>query len=119
MTKPDMTDQELAALLSLATRPALAAGAESRLLRRLKDETAATAPDVVVPLRRSTATHSRLGWLAGLPLAASLAFGIYLGIAGLGGDLLPTTAELSAAESEYDAPTGIEEAEDLVEEEPT
>jgi hypothetical protein len=57
-----------------------------------------------------------MAWLAGLPLAASLALGIYLGAAGAGASILPTAAyELLAGVNLDDPGTGIEEAEGLSE----
>ena len=68
-----MTDTELDALLAHASAPPLPLGAKQRLMAKLSHvEGAGAAHSTVVPLRRPEKVASRLGWLAGLPLAASL-----------------------------------------------
>src|SRR5260221_361266 len=64
-------------LLSLAVAPPVLAGFEARLMARID---AGDRPSNVVTLTpRVVAPKSGLKWLAALPLAASLALGIYLG----------------------------------------
>jgi hypothetical protein len=99
-----MTDVELDALLAAASAPPPPLGATSRLIARLDGAA-----------HNSSPPKSRLGWLAGLPLAASLAVGIYLGAAG---DLsavnpfsLSTSSTATAADT--DTGSGLDEALDF------
>ncbi|MBL8791434.1 MAG: hypothetical protein JNM45_13145 [Rhizobiales bacterium] len=67
--------------------------------------------------RSKPAPQPRLGWLAGLPLAASLALGIYLGAGGTFDGLLSTSAyELIAGNTSDNILTGIEDVESFTEE---
>ncbi len=112
--QPDlMTDTELDALLAHASAPPLPLGARERLLARMVAETEPRAGAAnVVPLRQPARSPSRMGWLAGLPLAASLALGIYLGNAGgLDAYLTGTAYEMLAGASAEDAVSGIEDIE--------
>ncbi len=115
-----MTDAELDGLLSHASAPPLPLEAKVRLLARLEaadTEGPAATSATIVQFRKAEPQRSRLGWLAGLPLAASLAFGIYLGSAGQDTGLLPAAADDVLSWSTGDEPlTGIEEAESLAEE---
>jgi hypothetical protein len=95
MRKQDMTDNELDALLAEATVPDLPAGFADRLNRRLE---AAPAANVIAfpavkprPVRRP--------WLSALPLAASLAFGLYLGAAGSLPESLASLAPAAIADT--------------------
>ncbi len=112
-----MTDHELDTLLAHASQPPLPLGARERLLARM----AAAAADApvganVVPLRRAAPAGSRLGWLAGLPVAASLALGIYLGSGGGLDAYLPSVAYGALADvSASDTLTGIEDMESFTE----
>jgi hypothetical protein len=108
---PNMTDQELDAVLKLATVPKLPLGAKGRLLAKLGETKDMVATATTEP------QSSRLGWLAGIPLAASLAFGLYIGSAGLEGSVLPSFAqELLADTTLDDTYSGIEDVEALTEE---
>jgi hypothetical protein len=104
----EMSDLELDALLAKASRPQLPLGAKGRLLTAIaQDKILAEAPS----------NRSKLGWLAGLPLAASLAFGLYLGSAGVEGSVLPSFAQDLLAETVLDDTySGIEDVEALTEE---
>jgi hypothetical protein len=116
-----MTDTELDALLAHASAPPLPLGAKQRLMAKLSHvEGAGAAHSTVVPLRRPEKVASRLGWLAGLPLAASLALGIYLG----SGDNLetylpPAAYELLAGANADEPLTGIEDVEGFSEDDIT
>ncbi len=113
-----MTDAELDYLLSHASAPPLPGEAKVRLLARLEAAKSQAAPATIVQFRKADPQRSRLGWLAGLPLAASLALGIYLGSAGQDASLLPAAAYDVLSWSNGEEPlTGIEEAESLAEEE--
>lgn len=118
MRKKPLTDDELDRLLAVATRPSLPEGAMARLNARIAQESGAG--NVVALQRKAPPQGSRLGWLAGLPLAASLALGLYLGVGGEGGSLLPQAlTETLVGVSSADPETGIEEAESWAEEELT
>lgn len=110
-----MSDRELDILLSHASDPRLPLGARSRLQTRLDRESMKAGEG---PLPVPEPRRSRLGWLAGLPLAASLAFGIYLGNAGALESILPSAAyELLAGVNIDDPVSGIEDVESLSEDE--
>ncbi len=113
-----MSDAELDMLLAAATRPALPDGALAMLNARIAQESGAA--NVIALQRKAPPQRSRLGWLAGLPLAASLALGLYLGADGAGDTLLPASlAETLVGVSSADPETGIEEAESWAEEDLT
>ncbi|MCA0433535.1 MAG: hypothetical protein LCH46_09735 [Proteobacteria bacterium] len=121
MTGPQMSDDELDRLLSAATRPVVPDGALARLNARIAREGGA---DNVVALQRSVKEpprqSSRLGWLAGLPLAASLVLGIYLGSSGAGPGFLPDTAyELLSGVNLEDSMSGIDDVLSVAEESST
>lgn len=121
MMPETMTDTELDALLAHASAPPLPLGAKQRLMAKLPHvDGVGAAPTNVVPLRRPQPKGSRLGWLAGLPLAASLALGIYLGSADSLDSYLPNAAyELIAGSSGDEPLTGIEDVESFTEDDLT
>lgn len=90
-------------LLDFAEAPALAAGLESRLM--------ASIARPAVPARFS------LGWSASLPLAASLALGIYLGAMGSLDSLLPSvvTGDIAGLGEDDSDISGATEATDYSE----
>jgi hypothetical protein len=99
-------------VLEAATKPELPAGAEERLLTRLEREDRV----VTLPSRR-TSPGQMLRWTTALPLAASLALGIYLGAMGTLDGFLPetVTGELAASDEENADLSGVSEAESYVE----
>lgn len=113
----DMTDAELDLLLSRASKPVLPPEAEARLMRRVASERPAPSGANVVPLRRERSSKFRINWFAGLPLAASLAFGVYLGSVGDVPDMLPASVHyVSSGEAANGSTSGIEDAEFFAEE---
>lgn len=114
MTRDSMSDHELDRLLALASKPALPPGAEERLMAKL-------IPENVVTFRsKPKKAQSAIAWIAALPLAASLAFGIWLGAAGIGTDILPESLGGDAvAAADVDVISGIDEAETLAEDNQT
>ena len=86
-----MNDKDLDMLLGEATRPQANAGFEARLMAKLNQTQAGNV--ILFPVRRKAFST----WLIGLPLAASLAAGIYLGAVGSATSLLPTTALMATA----------------------
>ncbi len=120
-----MTDQELDQLLAHASAPPLPDAARTRLLQRLAaGESQKPGSNVIsfsdARARRASPraqSQARLGWLAGLPLAASLALGIYLGAGGTFDGLLTTSAyDLIAGNTTDNILTGIEDMESFTEE---
>lgn len=114
MTRNSMSDHELDRLLAMASKPVAPEGAEARLMAKLNPE------NVIAFRQRQGAERSALSWLAALPLAASLAFGLWLGIAGVGANLLPESlGGDSVAAIDDAAVSGIDEAEAMAEESQT
>jgi hypothetical protein len=102
-----MTDAMLDRLLREASQPAIPLGALNRMTTRIAQAEIKTSQ----PVQRAT------WWLAGLPLAASLALGIFLGTQGYGEntiDAFSSAAIATAAQDEL--ATGTEEAELAAEE---
>jgi hypothetical protein len=114
MTRDSMSDHELDRLLALASKPAPPLGAEDRLMARI--DTA----NVIAFRPKAKKVQSALSWIAAFPLAASLAFGLWLGAAGIGTEILPESlGGDSVAAADVDVFSGIEEAETLAEDNQT
>ncbi len=80
MDNKTFNDQELKRILAAARHPDLPKGFAERLQQKLEAE----APSNVVPFpqkQKTVAPRSRM-WLSAIPLAASLAAGIYIGAMG-------------------------------------
>jgi hypothetical protein len=78
MTKEPFSDRELELLLNKAQQPQLPHGFAGRLQAKLTTE--ATSNVIAFPQKKIQPTSSQRGyWLSAIPLAASLAAGIYLG----------------------------------------
>ena len=114
MTCDSMIDHELDQLIALASKPALPPGAEDRLMAKLN------LANIVTFRYETKKAQSAISWIAALPLAASLAFGIWLGVAGIGTDILPESLGGDAfAAADVDVISGIDEAETLAEDNQT
>lgn len=114
MTRDSMSDHELDRLLALASKPASPHGAEDRLMAKISLE------NVVAFGPKPRKVQSTISWIAALPLAASLAFGIWLGAAGIGTEILPESLGGDAvAAADVDVISGIDEAETLAEDNQT
>jgi hypothetical protein len=114
MTHDSMIDHELDRLIALASKPALPPGAEDRLMAKLNPE------NIVAFGAKTKKAQSTISWIAALPLAASLAFGIWLGAAGIGANILPESLGGDAvAAADVDVISGIDEAETLAEDNQT
>lgn len=101
--KNTLTDQELDQLLDLAPMPVLPNGGQARLIAKLQP----TAN--IAAFRPRTKTNY---WLAGLPLAASLAAGLYLGASGLDQIVLPgLTEDTLVGALSQEVATGLDDAE--------
>lgn len=113
MNGDNVNDRELDKLLAMAARPVVPRGAEARLMAAIDGASRNT---VVAFRPRQVPARSKLPWLTAIPLAASLAFGLWLGLAGVGNSLLPSSlGGDSVASVDLDFPTGIDEAEAMVE----
>lgn len=109
----------IAAVLRLASDPQLPEGAADRLMARIAVEPQGAR---VIPLpRRAPARPSLMRYAAALPLAASLALGVYLGAKGTLDFMLPSAITGSLAQND-DAPDdlgGVGEADAYAEESQT
>jgi hypothetical protein len=99
----DRDERVLKALLAKASRPALPDGIEDRLMRRIGADPAGNV--VAFPSRRKPLAL----WL-GLPLAASLAAGIFLGSQKSFDQLMQGFDSASGLDVEL--PTGLEDQDD-------
>jgi hypothetical protein len=114
MARDSMSDHELDRLLALASTPVLPPSAEERLMAKINPE------NVVAFISKPKKAQSAISWIAALPLAASLAFGVWLGAAGIGTNILPESLGGDAvAAAEVDVISGIDEAETLAEDNQT
>lgn len=119
-TTIEMTDNELDKLLALASQPPLAIDAHDLLLARIATQQSGNPASNVVNFPAATKKARPMHWLAALPLAASLAAGIWLGAAGQGTDyLFNVSDELASFTDSFAASTGIDDAESLMEEDLT
>jgi hypothetical protein len=104
MTKEPFSDRELDLLLSKAKQPQLPLGFAERLQAKLTTE--ATSNVIAFPQKRIEPAPSRLGfWFSAVPLAASLAAGIYLGAMG---ELPAMFSGLQDAVASLSADTGLD-----------
>jgi hypothetical protein len=114
MNRDSMSDHELDRLFALASKPAPLPGAEDRFMAKLNHE------NIVAFRSKSKKAQSAISWIAALPLAASLAFGVWLGAAGIGTNILPESLGGDAvAAADVDVISGIDEAETLAEDDQT
>ena len=109
MEKFDSTemDQALEKLLKRATDPAIPEGAQARLMAAIR---AAEQHSNVVPFQPRAGLQR---WAVGLPLAASLALGIYVGSQGLLDNYFPDSViDAALADTSEPAPSsGLDDAE--------
>jgi hypothetical protein len=108
-----VTDAELDAMLKAATQPTLPRGFAERLQAKLEQPTASNV--IAFPQKKTLPVKSPKLWLSAIPLAASLAIGIYLGAQGnmaesLNG--LSTSLVADATDSAIDI--GIEDTESFI-----
>jgi hypothetical protein len=104
-------------LLRLASDPAVPEGAMQRLMARIAVEPQQAR--VVIPLpQRAPVRRSPLSYAAALPLAASLALGVYLGAQGALDFMLPTaiTGGVALNDEAPDELGGVGEADAYAEE---
>jgi hypothetical protein len=113
MAKNDVTDAELDMLLQAAPQPEVPQGFADRLQAKLE----MTRPDNVIAFsqKKNGVTRSRRAWLSAIPLAASLAAGLYLGAQGSLADTfsaLNTSVVSDASDQLFSI--GIEDTESFV-----
>jgi hypothetical protein len=109
-------DRDAEKLLRLASDPAVPEGAMARLMARIAEEPQ-QARVIALP-QRAAVRRSPLRYAAALPLAASLALGVYLGAQGALDFMLPTAITGGVALND-DAPDelgGVGEADAYAEE---
>jgi hypothetical protein len=105
-----MNEREIDKVLGLASTPELPQGAAARLMARIAAEKQQV---LVIPLApRLPVRRSPLRYAAALPLAASLALGVYLGAKGSLDFMLPTVITGVQADEVLDELGGVGEAED-------
>ncbi len=113
MDEKHMTDAELDVMLKAAAQPVLPQGFADRLQAKLD---APVADNVIAfPQKKSAALRSGRYWLSAVPLAASLAVGLYLGAQGTLVDSLnvvDTTLVSDATDSLFGI--GIEDTESFI-----
>jgi hypothetical protein len=112
--------REIAAVLAHASAPPAASGAAARLIARIADEAQEPPPAKVLDFTPRPRAGARrvLRFAAALPLAASLALGVYLGAKGTLDFMLPTaiTGGVAANEELPDELGGVGEADAYAEE---
>jgi hypothetical protein len=108
--------REVDKVLRLASDPAIPVGAMERLMARVAAEPQ-DARVIAMP-QRAPVRRSPLRYAAALPLAASLALGVYLGARGTLDFMLPSviTGEIAQYEEEPDELGGVGEADAYAEE---
>lgn len=104
--------REIDAVLSRASVPPIPEGAVSRLMSRIAAEPQEVSIAVVRP-RQPVPRRSLFRFAAALPLAASLALGVYLGAKGTLDFMLPSAITgVALSEDEPDDLGGVGEADD-------
>jgi hypothetical protein len=113
---PPEESLEIDKVLRLASGPSVPAGAMERLMARVAAEPQAAR--VITMPRRAAVRRSPLRYAAALPLAASLALGIYLGARGTLDFMLPAaiTDDVAQYDDEPDELGGVGEADAYAEE---
>lgn len=113
-------EAELRRIVAFASEPEVPAGAQERLMARIASISAEELPDGNVELFRPRASRrsSVFRYAAALPLAASLALGVYLGAAGSVDFALPTlvTGDVATNLDADEDLNGVSEAEQYSEE---
>ncbi len=108
----DMEEQALHALLARASRPEPPQGAQGRLMARITPQAARPAAAAVIPFQAPKARP----WVGlvglGLPLAASLLLGIFIGNESLLDQYLPESVAALVSDDglSVDLPLGLDDA---------
>ena len=109
MGNGEMDDKSLDQILGLASQPELSSDFESRLMVILPEQTKPSAQVIAFPRRKPPNV-----WVMGLPLAACLVLGVWLGATGEATDILPVSTTASAmATADPLLPSGIDDIENL------
>jgi hypothetical protein len=118
MKKPGFTDAELDVLLKSAKQPVLPEGFAARLEAKL--QTATKNNIIAFPTRQKPVQSASSNWLSAIPLAASLAVGIYLGaMAELPNVFSSFEDAVSAVSGDDELNVGIEDTESFLNSEPS
>jgi hypothetical protein len=113
MTQPPMTDHELDSLLKAVPQPDLPRGFAERL--QVKLEASPSHNVIAFPVRKTPVASSRRLWLSAIPLAASLAAGVYLGAIGeMPSSFTLIDSSLVSDASDQSFGSGFEDTEDFV-----
>ena len=107
MAEHDMDDKILNQILGLASVPPAAPDFEKNMLKNLAPQMAGTSNVIAFPKRKS-----RPNWLIGLPLAACLMLGVWLGANGQATGFFTTTTAQTAATDSL-SPSGVDDIESL------
>ncbi len=97
MAKNPLTDTELDVLLKQVAQPPLPTGFADRLQAKLEQSQGSNV--IAFPQKNVASTKSANLWLSSIPLAASLAIGIYLGAQGTLADSLSSLGTSSFADA--------------------
>ncbi len=113
MAKNQVTDAELDAMLKAATQPKLPGGFADRLRAKLEQPAASNV--IAFPQRKAPRVKSTRHWLSAIPLAASLAIGLYLGAQGiLANSFTGMSTSLVADATDSAVDIGIEDTESFI-----
>lgn len=113
MAKNQVTDTELDAMLKTAAQPTLPRGFADRLQAKL--EQPVTSNVIAFPQKKAPPVKSARLWLSAIPLAASLAIGLYLGAQGtLASSFTGLSASLVADATDTSFDIGIEDTESFI-----
>lgn len=96
-----ISDIELDRLLAQASMPKIPTAFQKQMLARINLKQSANV--ITLPQRRRTS-----GWLVGLPLAASLALGLWLGASGTTFNILPVNSS-EVASTDIGNATGFDD----------
>jgi hypothetical protein len=96
-----LRDEELDRLLEMASKPLPSGGHQQRVLSRI---TPSATNVIAFPKRKRPSP-----WIIGLPLAASLALGLWLGSAGLGSSYLSPNTTLVSDSTDDAGDTGFDD----------
>lgn len=105
----ELDDQSLNQILDLASKPELTSDFEARVMAKLGAQAKVSAQVIAFPRRKSPTA-----WVLGVPLAACLVLGVWLGASGDFVDVLPTSSTSAAvASADQLSPSGVDDIETL------
>jgi hypothetical protein len=105
----ELDDQSLNQILGLASKPELSADFEKRVMAAVAGQKRHSCEIVAFPRRPAPRT-----WIVGLPLAACLMVGVWLGANGQFSDILPVSSTTTTmASADQLSPSGVDDIENL------